>query len=104
MANLTLASDIFALAASAYATFVLRHILSYFFAGVVPGWDELGKTKQQRVAVEMATLPARIFTGFVIFPVVVTAFTPVQTWRPKDTHICLFAWWVVSQPITTQPY
>jgi len=101
MSNLTLASDLFALAASASVTFGLRHILVYFFAGLVPGWAKLEKSKQQRVAVEVATLPARIFVGFVTLPIVVTAYTPIQTWRPEDSRACLLAWWVMSPTVTT---
>lgn len=92
MFDATLAHNFFALAASAFVAFVLRHILGRILAGLVPDWSRLGKMTQRRVRVEMATLPARMIVGFLGFPVVRTAFLPIHMWRSKDTHTCLIAW------------
>lgn len=88
----TLADDLFALASSASVAFMLRHILAHFFAEVIPDWKRLAQTTKQRLTVEMATIPARIAVGSVIFPIVLTSFTSIEKWQSEDTNICLLVW------------
>jgi len=60
----------------------------------VSDWQQLEKKTQGRLVVELATIPARIVLGFLIWRIVWNAFTPLATWHAKDTGRCLLAWLV----------
>jgi len=58
----------------------------------IPNWQQLERKTQGRLAVELATIPARVVLGFLIWPIVWNAFTPLATWQTIDTRLCLLAW------------
>ena len=92
MTHTTPLSDILIIGATAtFTTFLCRQSRPYL-ARAVAGWDKLPTHVQDRLAMEVASVPARITLGIVILPVIWSGFAPLQEWRPSDTEACLMIW------------
>lgn len=92
MADSIMSSDLSSICAGSVVTHCLRVAFRLLLQRNVPGWSKLEHCIQERISVEIATIPVRILLGICIFPIVSTAFTPLEHWRKAETELCLFAW------------
>jgi len=84
--------DVLSIFAGSVVTHCLRLTARVCLQRNVPKWQQLEQKSQERLAVEVATIPARVFLGWLIWPIVWDAFTPLGSWHAKQTEHCLLAW------------
>lgn len=92
MTRTTYLSDLFVLTTTFITTIGLSRFSSLCLSKHVLEWQKLDKTTQKRLSVEMATIPARIVLGFLMFPIIISGFEPLHTWRAEDTELSLLSW------------
>jgi hypothetical protein len=85
-------NDIVNVLAGMASTALWRTISLLVLERQIPGWHKLQTKSQGRIAVEIATIPGRIYLGYVVLPIVLTGFTPLDLWQAEHTQLCLHAW------------
>lgn len=88
----SLFTDLSLITATATFTSVLcRQVKPYLERGVT-GWEKLPSHVHDRLAMELASVPARITLGLVILPIICKGFAALEEWRRSDTEMCLMVW------------
>jgi hypothetical protein len=100
MTHTTPTLDILIILTSSALTTLLAHHSKRLLVHRVPGWDKLPTHIQSRLAMEVASVPARIALSIVISPIIWTGFRSLDEWRERDTEICLIIWYV---PLSASP-
>lgn len=90
------AHDLSIVSVVALITSIVRSNARRYFERIIPEWPKLDEAVKSRLAVEVGVIPSRVVLFGLTLPLVLTGFSPLESWTANDTARSLTSWCVES--------